>query len=189
MSEGRRGRPRSRRVDRAIRSAVLELLAERGYGGATIDAVSARAGVTRPTIYRRYASKAELVAAAVEGELDVANPDVPDRGNAVDDVRILLANTIKMIRGPMGGVVRAIVPELERDEDLRRASQRMLERRRRLLRTAIHRGVERGEFAGDLNVEVAIDALLGGVYLRLLITGQPLTPRLAGELVRLIAAD
>jgi len=184
MSVRKRGRPRSTAADAAIHAATLATLVERGYAGTTIEAVAARAGVTRPTVYRRYATRAELLIAAVEASFASFNPQVPDTGRAVEDVRVLLANTIRMVRDtPIGGVVRAIVPELERDESLRLAVRRLLRRRRQLLRVAIRRGVERREFVKGLDVEIAIDALLGAIYLRLLFRGQPLSNRLAGDLV------
>src|SRR5437764_2356057 len=61
----RTGRPRDPQVDAAIRSATLELLVDAGYQAATIQAVARRAGVSTPSIYRRWSSKAELVEAAV----------------------------------------------------------------------------------------------------------------------------
>ena len=62
---GRAGRPRDPQVDASIRAATLELLVEDGYQATTIQAVARRAGVSAPSIYRRWSSKAELVEAAV----------------------------------------------------------------------------------------------------------------------------
>ena len=128
MKAARRGRPRSHTADAAIHAATLRVLVERGYSGTTIEAVATEAGVTRPTVYRRYASRAELLTGAVEASFEAHNPVVPDTGRSAEDVRVLLANTIRMVRDtPFGGVVRAIVPELERDEALRDLAPRMLQ--------------------------------------------------------------
>src|SRR3954467_9338627 len=59
------GRPRDPRVDAAVRAATLELLVEQGYQGTSIQAIARRAGVSAPSIYRRWSSKAELVEAVV----------------------------------------------------------------------------------------------------------------------------
>jgi hypothetical protein len=83
----------------------------------------------------------------------------------------------------VGDVIRALVPELPRQTDLRRLASNLDRERRRLLRSAIARGVARGELRRNLDVELAIDALLGAIYLRLLITGRAIPNRLAGELV------
>jgi AcrR family transcriptional regulator len=59
------GRPRDPRVDDAIRQATLELLIEDGYQATTIQAIARRAGVSAPSVYRRWSSKAELIEEAV----------------------------------------------------------------------------------------------------------------------------
>src|SRR3954467_9683794 len=59
------GRPRDPRVDAAVRAATLELLVEDGYQATSIQAIARRAGVSAPSIYRRWSSKAELIEAAV----------------------------------------------------------------------------------------------------------------------------
>jgi len=184
MTAARRGRPRSEGVDSAIHRAALDSLVELGYAGSSIEDIATRAGVARPTVYRRYASKAEVLTAAIAAAFHESNPSVPESGTAREDVRILLTNTIRMLRNtPIGEVIRAIVPELARDPDLRRLSRRLLEARRRLLRSAIQRGIERGELAGAIDVELTIDGLLGAIYLRLLFTGQPINKRVAADLV------
>ena len=121
---------------------------------------------------------------AVAAGFETANPAVPATGSAREDVRILLENTIQMLRATaVGDVIRALVPELPRQTDLRRLASNLDRERRRLLRSAIARGLARGELRRNLDVELAIDALLGAIYLRLLITGRAIPNRLAGELV------
>ena len=61
----RPGRPRDPSRDEAIFAATLALFAEHGYAGVSIEGVAARAGVGKATIYRRYASKAQLVVESV----------------------------------------------------------------------------------------------------------------------------
>ena len=59
------GRPRSAQADQAIIDAIVDLLVDRGYREVTIEAVAARAGVAKTTIYRRWPSKAEMVVEAI----------------------------------------------------------------------------------------------------------------------------
>src|SRR5580698_10488232 len=59
------GRPRDPRVDTAIHRATLDLLVEDGYQATTIQAIARRAGVSAPSVYRRWSSKAELIEEAV----------------------------------------------------------------------------------------------------------------------------
>ena len=70
------GRPRSIQSHRAMLQATLELLAEVGFDTMSIEAIAARAGIGKTTIYRRYASKAELVADAIESiRAEIVIPD------------------------------------------------------------------------------------------------------------------
>jgi AcrR family transcriptional regulator len=78
------GRPRSVESHQAMLQATLELLAEVGFDGMSIDAIAARAGVGKTTIYRRYVSKEELVADAIESVREEVV--IPDTGNLQDDI-------------------------------------------------------------------------------------------------------
>jgi len=66
-----RGRPRRASASTDILDAALELLAERGFQAATIGSIATRAGVGRNTIYRRWSSKEELIADALQKLLQV----------------------------------------------------------------------------------------------------------------------
>src|ERR687894_120193 len=72
------GRPRSQEADLAILAAALDLLIERGAGQTSIEQVARRAGVTRATVYRRFADKTELLVQAVESVHDDHDPDALD---------------------------------------------------------------------------------------------------------------
>jgi AcrR family transcriptional regulator len=69
-----RGRPRRAETDRSIRDAALELLRTLGPGAVNIDAVAARSGVARTTIYRRYRSREELMGAVLD---EIVEPGLP----------------------------------------------------------------------------------------------------------------
>src|SRR5690606_6245042 len=87
------GRPRSSQVDAAIIAAALELFAESGYEALTIEAVAEAAGVAKSTAYRRYAGKAQLVLAAIDGA-DPGSPvfaaGLPETGSIEGDAFLLL---------------------------------------------------------------------------------------------------
>ena len=80
-----RGRPRSEQADRAIMAAALELLAERGLAGMSIEEVAARAGVGKATIYRRWSSKGALALDAFLAEFEQQQP-LPDTGSLRGDL-------------------------------------------------------------------------------------------------------
>src|SRR5258706_1007760 len=88
----RPGRPRDGRVDRAIVTAALEVMAESGISELRMDEVAARAGVGKAAIYRRFESKDEMVAAAI-GTL-VSEIVVPDTGSTRADLVELMRESV-----------------------------------------------------------------------------------------------
>src|SRR5271166_3166822 len=84
----RPGRPRSEQAEQAIIEATLDLFAERGFEGVCVEAVAARAGVGKATIYRRWPNKEELLLAAF-GSLKSPFPE-PEGVCARDDLVAML---------------------------------------------------------------------------------------------------
>ena len=100
-----RGRPRRASASTDILDAALELLAERGFQAATIEAIAARAGVGRNTIYRRWSSKEELIAEALQKL--VVDIDLHDG----DDIHALLLHWIREFARVFGDpLYRRILP-------------------------------------------------------------------------------
>jgi AcrR family transcriptional regulator len=181
-----RGRPRLPGTDAAIGRATLDVLADVGYAGLTIDAVATQAGVSRPTVYRRHSTKAELVAAAVATALASANPAVPDTGDVATDVEHLLRNTIAALTtSTFGAAVAEIVGPARHETELRQLLDVALEERRGVLRAALGRAALEERLSVP-DVEVAIDLLLGAVYLRLLVTGAAMEDTFVAEIVRAV---
>lgn len=159
-------------MDRAITRATLELLADSGFDQLTIESVATRAGVARPTVYRRHASKAALVASALTGTLAAANPEPPDTGDVNEDVRQLLAHTVAALTDtPFGRAVVELVAPAVHDSELAAVLDAALEERRTVIRTLLERA-EAQQRLRVADVEVGIDMLLGTVYFRHLITRQ-----------------
>ena len=88
----RAGRKRDHSRDGVILDAALAVLAEHGYDGMTIDMVAARAGSARATVYRRWATKAELVLEAVAwmSRDDVSLDQLPDTGSLRGDLTVVI---------------------------------------------------------------------------------------------------
>lgn len=76
--------------ERAILSAVVELLGEAGYEAMTMDAVAARAHASKTTIYRRWQGKPELVKAAVDGYVAGRLPVSADTGSLRGDLMAVM---------------------------------------------------------------------------------------------------
>ena len=165
------GRPRSAAADEAILTATLELLAEDGYGGLSMEAVRLRSGVGKATIYRRWKSKQELAADAVRH----LNQDLsaPDTGSLMGDFAGL-AQTAGQAAGRMNFQVVAarLLAEAANDPELHRIFyENLVAPRRAVMAEVLRRGVERGELRRDLDIELAIDMLTGPWVYRLLISG------------------
>lgn len=102
------GRPRSAEVDRAILQAALELLAEVGYQAMSMEAIAARAGVGKATIYRRYASKEELVADAIESQFGEEEP-IPDTGSLWEDLEFVISDILQTMLTDLGRQTIALI--------------------------------------------------------------------------------
>ena len=101
------GRPRSTQSHQAILQATLALLAEVGFERMSIDAIATRAGVGKTTIYRRYKSKEELVADAIESlREDVI---IPDTGSFWGDIEALIQSAAQITLSPLGRQTVAMI--------------------------------------------------------------------------------
>jgi AcrR family transcriptional regulator len=154
-----RGRPRSEEAHRAILAAVVQLLAEHGLGGLTIEAVAARAGVGKTTIYRRWDTKNELVLAAME-QLRPPGPP-PDTGSLIGDLSALVAiQRDRLEATQLPRVIPRVLGESLDDPDLHaQLVERAVEPIRAILGEIVRRALERGELREDLDVETMVDIL------------------------------
>jgi AcrR family transcriptional regulator len=189
MSTSTRGRRRSERSHAAIVAATQELLVERSYPELTIEGVAARAGVGKQTIYRWWPSKAALVLEAYLAGAETVPP--PGQGATVrEDVRALLGWLIAVLAQPTGGhVVAGLVGDLQHDPVLAEGFHRdVVPARRERMLAALERGRERGEIRADADLELAVDALHGAVFYRLLLSGEPLDEPFAEHLAAQVLA-
>jgi AcrR family transcriptional regulator len=178
-----RGRRRSERSHEAILAATQELLVERSYRELTIEGIAARAGVGKQTIYRWWPSKAALVLEAyLTGAEAVAPP--PEHATTREDVRALLGWLIAVLAEPTGGhVIAGLIGDLQHDPDLAEGFHRdVVPARREAMLAALERGRERGEIRAKADLELAVDALHGAVFYRLLLSGEPLDAAFADSL-------
>lgn len=164
------GRPRSVRADRAILKATIELLVEDGYGGMSVEAVAARAGVGKATVYRRWSSKKALVSAALRQLGDDVH--VPDTGSTREDLIALLhdfrrVNSAAYI-GPITG--RIISAAISNPEFMTIYWENTILPRRQVVKEILLRGQARGELRNDLNLELVLDMFPGTAVYRILVS-------------------
>ncbi|MCB0993304.1 MAG: TetR/AcrR family transcriptional regulator [Acidimicrobiales bacterium] len=189
MSGSRIGRPRLAEVDEAIGSATQSLLAEVGYSDLTIDEVARRAGVGKPTVYRRHASKAQLVASVLHRSLEHANPETPDTGDPALDLRQLLTNLARALTQTLFGpaVVEVIAPA-RHNADLEALFDTVTSERRRLMHSVLA-DAHRSSRLRAIDVETAVDMTLGAIYFRFMFSKGPLDADFIDGLVWSVVRD
>jgi AcrR family transcriptional regulator len=176
------GRPRSERAERAILDAALELFAESGAAGVCMEAVAARAGVGKATIYRRWPSKEDLLLAALTS---MKSPLPQPRGESVrEDLVAMLQVMCKDAADPKWARrYTLLLGEGEKyPKVMQRYKENFIEPRRDMMRVVLRRGTANGELRPDVDVEVAMLMLTGAV----LASGKNYTewtPDFAGRLV------
>lgn len=172
--EARRGRPRNDACTDEILQATIELVAEVGLAGMTVDAVAARAGVGKATIYRRWPSKEELLLEAWRSR--VPPPEVPDTGTLEGDLLsflVLLAPTEESRRQ---STFPHMIAAARINPEVRVRFQEFVSARREPVRSILRRGIERGELPADTDVEVLYDLVMAPFFYRWLISDGPIDP-------------
>ena len=182
----RRGRPRDPGYDKAILDATLEILNNKGYAGLSIDGVAAKTGVGRPTIYRRWPSKAALVIAALT-QSPLLTP-AHDTGALRDDLLAFLSDQVRLMNLPASRRITAgLVADLVADPEL---SETYLGdyvgQRQAAVREALLRGIERGELRPDANLDLIYDLLMGPLFMRSVVRDETLSADMAEQMVDIV---
>jgi AcrR family transcriptional regulator len=183
----RRGRPRRPTASKAILDATLELLAEGGFPAATIDAICARAGVGRNTLYRRWRTKEELIADALH-EL-TAELDEQEGDNVYELLLDMIRDFARVFADPLfGRLVPAVLGELQRNPTFARVyADRVIRPRRQATVELLTQAQATGELREGVDVDQIADLLAGPPFLRLLPLGlPPVTGHYAEELLETI---
>jgi len=168
----RAGRPRDPQVDVAIRTATLELLVEEGYQATTIQAIARRAGVSAPSIYRRWSSKAELVEAAVFPS-DLVEPTAGS-----DDVSVELADYCHRIlsylaQPPVRAAIPGLLTEYQTDPQMwQRLTARTLTPMRQSFEAFLRDSGRNSVHGTDgASVEAVFEVMMGALFARALNVG------------------
>ncbi|MGX5360017.1 TetR/AcrR family transcriptional regulator [Kocuria sp. KH4] len=167
-----------------ILAAAGTLLLESGMGAFTIEAVAARSGASKMTIYKMWPSKGAL---ALEGYFATVEDTLAfrDTGDIRADLTTQLHAFIDLLTAsPAGEVVRELIGHAQTDLDLRAQYLRTYSGpRRKLAVQALTRAVDRGQLRHHLDCESVVDQLWGACYHRLLLPDQPLTHAYVDHLI------
>ncbi|TWV53623.1 TetR/AcrR family transcriptional regulator [Streptomyces misionensis] len=186
-----KGPDHSRRRERsrqAILAATRALVAEEAYEKVTVEAIAARAGVGKQTIYRRWPSKSAVVFAAVlalsEGA-DGQSVALPDTGDLEADLKLVMRATAEEFADPaFDRLIRALTTEIANDAALaaeyrERLAQPLQEAKKARLRSA----QEAGQLDPGADLDLVLEVLYAPLFQRWLHRGAPLTAAYADSLV------
>jgi AcrR family transcriptional regulator len=167
--------PRSLRAMDSVLGATTELLAEGGLPAATVDAISARSGVSKATIYKHWPCRTAIAAEAFGKQMAAAIP-LPDKGNTADDLAEQVRRVSAFYAGPQGQVFAQLLAATVAD---RAASpyfrEYFLDKRREAVGELWQRALDRGEVKPEISAETATDVLFGPLIFRLMTGHAPLT--------------
>ncbi len=167
--------PRVERSRRVILGAALEVLGEVGYGGLTIEAVAARAGVGKSTVYRHWAGKLELVEDAIRTLKAVMVP--PTGGTARERLTDVLTQVAANVAdSTWSSCLPAIIDAAERDPEVMELHRRLAHDRLGFLVDLLAEGVAAGEIAPGLDLRLLAECLMAPIMLRRLFLHEPFDP-------------
>ena len=171
----RPGRQRSEAADQAILGATLDLLGETGYGSLTMASVIARSGVSSATLYRRWPTKQQLVAAAL-ASLHNEIVDI-DTGALATDIAEMVRSIADAMSIRREDIREDIAVELRRNPEFRVAiNEKFIQPRRAVMAGIIRRAVVRGELGVDPGVDVATAFVTGPVHHWVFVQNKQPTP-------------
>ncbi|MGQ2909893.1 MAG: TetR-like C-terminal domain-containing protein [Aliihoeflea sp.] len=153
----------------ALFRALFEDWAETGYAAVSLERVAARAGAGKAAIYRRWPSKLEFACEAIQS-VGVNLSDFSDHGSLSADIKAYLSTTRRAFRHPL---IRKIVPDVVaeriRTPQLSAALESLSQVRRQLGDRLLDRAIARGELQPGLDRELALDFLIAGLYMRMIV--------------------
>lgn len=151
-----------------ILTLTVQLIAKHDVSGVTVDMVAEKAGVSKATIYRRWASRNALMLDAITY---IHRPgSSPDTGSIREDLRTLLKELVAFLNRRNGGAVfGAFLNEAIRNPKVSAANKRITHEVRASYETVIVRAIERGELRGDIDVSLMIDILISPFLYRRLV--------------------
>lgn len=170
-----RGRPRDEKAREAVLRAAKELLEERGLGAVTIEGIAARAGVSKPTIYRSW-KNSYAVAMAAFLELTEAHLPVKASGSAIADLRKHLRKVAEVFATRTGRSVAAMIAASQSETELAKAFRNhFILASREEGRKILERAVAQRELRSDIDFDVTLDLIYAPLYFRLLVGHGELT--------------
>lgn len=176
------GRPRDPEVEKRLKRAALEVLAQHGMSGLTLEKICDKAGAPRATFYRRWATPMQAVGEAFNEAFLFET--LPDTGDVVADLVALGQAMLDLYNDPVvGPCMSFLIAESRVRPELFQNGQEDFQRRRAYNRQVVERAIARGEIPADTDADLVIDTL-SGLALNNQATRRPLTPQMLEFVVR-----
>lgn len=155
------GRPRDGQVDDQIIDAALEVLADRGFDRFSVEEVVARSGVAKSTVYRRFATREDLID-GVLARMSEDFPSEPSEGTVREQL-IAILQWVRQAPGSVSGriLVQASSEGLRQPRIAATVYERVLRPRHEAIRRVIREGVDRGEVHPGVDMEAVVPLLVG----------------------------
>jgi AcrR family transcriptional regulator len=197
MPKETNGNAQTRLRPSEIQSRVLNVAFESvlriGFRAVTVESVSAETGIAKTSIYRRWPNKAAMVMDAFVFRI---GPGIgfPPGDHHIASIRKQMLALAKAFRGPAGTMIKALLAEAQFDVELAEAFRKhWLLPRREIAIAAVQAAINSGELRPDVDVQITLDALYGGLYYRLLTGSGPLSntyvERLFSHVIEGLAAE
>ena len=179
--------PRARRDEGFILSATLGVIAEQGVFGTTVDAVAARADVSKATIYRHWGSRARLIHAAISS---LEPPYVETQGESLrEELVVLLSHLVAFFNRPhTDRVFASFIDAAARDPELAALHDQTMHLAFASFEQVVRRGIDRGELPADIDVRLFIDVVRSPFIYRRVVAQLPVEPADIEPVVDLVLA-
>lgn len=151
---------------------------ERGFAALSIEAVAAKAGVGKTTIYRRYPGKLELVIASMSNFMHL--DEAPDTGSFREDLLAFHSHkghgfSLQFFSGPGSAIVGTVLSERETHPELLETFRRLVtDKRRKQFQQVVDRARARGEIGDDVECDYVASVIFGSMIARAL-SGMPVS--------------
>ncbi|EWM17652.1 TetR/AcrR family transcriptional regulator [Kutzneria sp. 744] len=166
---------RSQRAHRAILEAAYELALDRGPAKVTIDAIAARAGVGKQTIYRWWPSKGALLLDVLADAVGAVS-EMPDTGDVVADLTTQMTAVTDLFRSDFARFYTGLIAEAQADDAVARGlAEQLVDRAEGPRRQRLEKAQRDGQIRADVDIAAAVEALYAPLYYRLLLRTAPLS--------------
>jgi AcrR family transcriptional regulator len=169
-------------LEAAIFEIVLRELAETGYVNFSIERVAARAGTSKPVIYRRWPTRAQLVYAALRANRPLYSSEVPDTGTVRGDLMVILHRVSEMVDEVSPEIMFGLIAELLHENDSSLFAE-VQERNARVMTEIVTRGIERGEISAQKLTPRVAALPFDLVRYQLMVLRQPLSEQDMEEII------